>query len=663
MSKPKLCSRFLLFVIFFVLFIPLNAFASSEVEAIIGYENEAGKQLIIETSSEIDYEFTNISAVAVTMNSRDLTGLYGNSNISYIEKNTAFELSNKIQTITEVTETDILEETEHWNILTTGAAFAWEEGFTGKNVNIAIIDTGISPHEDLLISGGHSTVDDTGEWLDDNGHGMHIAGIIGAKKNDIGVVGVAPEANLYAVKALDSNGEGTLTDLLEAIEWSINNNMDIINLSLGTDESSESLENMLQEAYDAGILIVGASGNDGNSVAHPAKYESVIGVSAVDGRLNITGFSSTGAEVEFSAPGINIISTYLYDSYGTSSGTSQASPHVTGMLAILKQKYPEMTNYEIRAELVKHVQDLGDSGRDSIYGHGFITYNPDDQIAPGEVTNLQLIESSADSLLVSWENPVDEDFTEVSVYLNDSFLTSVTRDEETTYLAEELEADTEYSFSFYTEDRFGNVSVGKFFETRTKVGEPVSNEEEAPDEKAEVVVSEDKTDKGRIESEEADLNQNTAEEKENDQVAVEPGEEDNADLNREETEQAGNEEQAEKQLDEGSQGNEVKDDPEESQSQKASAIEKTEESNRQDIASAVDADKINASLNSDKENDNGSEPKKNDTEQEDEAIADSDEDLAPDEKEDESKNIFVRFFEYIGNLFITIFDWIIGLFT
>ncbi|MFC4023555.1 S8 family serine peptidase [Oceanobacillus longus] len=654
MSKPKLCSMLLLFVIFFILFNPVNTFASNEVEAIIGYENEAGKQLIIETSSEIDYEFTNISAIAVTMNSGDLAGLYENPDIAYIEKNAAVELSNNTQTITEVTEADILEETEHWNILTTGVAFAWEEGFTGKNVNVAIIDTGISPHSDLLISGGHSTVDDTGEWLDDNGHGMHIAGIIGSRKNDIGVVGVAPEANLYAVKALDSNGEGTLTDLLEAIEWSINNNMDIINLSLGTDENSESLEKLLQEAYDAGILIVGASGNDGNSVAHPAKYESVIGVSAVDGRLNVTGFSSTGPEVEFSAPGINIISTYLYDSYGTSSGTSQASPHVTGMLAILKQKYPEMTNNELRAELVKHVQDLGNSGRDSLYGHGFITYKPDDQIAPGEVTNLQLIESSSDSLLVSWENPVDEDFAEVSVYLNDSFLTSVTRDEETTYLAEELEADTKYSFSFYTEDRFGNVSEGKFFETRTEAGKTVINEED-------VVVSENKTDDGRIESEEADQVHNNSEEKEKDQVAVQRSEEEKTGLNREETEEAGNQEQAEKELKESPLENELTDDTEESLSQKASAIEKTEESNRRGAASAVDADKINASLNSGENNDDQSEPKKNDTEQVDEAI--EDDDSAPDETEDENKNIFVRFFESIANLFITIFDWIIGLFT
>src|SRR5690606_1199977 len=111
-------------------------------------------------------------------------------------------------------------------------------------------------------------------------HGTVIGGIVAAKKNDIGIVGVAPDANLFSVKAIGQDGEGNLIDLLEAIDWSIDNEMNIINLSLGIDFNSDTLEALLNKAYENGILMVGASGNWGNNslVAYPAMYESVIGV-------------------------------------------------------------------------------------------------------------------------------------------------------------------------------------------------------------------------------------------------------------------------------------------------------------------------------------------------------------------------------------------------
>lgn len=644
--KTKLCHLLLLvsLVVVSFSFFPLNVFASDEVKAVIGYENEVGKQLIIEYSSELEYEFTKISAIAVTIDRNDLVGLYESSDITYIEENKKVELSNNMETITEVPESDILAETEQWNILSTDVASAWEEGFTGKNVNIAIIDTGISPHSDLAIAGGTSTVDYTSEWLDDSGHGTHVAGIIGSKQNNFGVVGVAPDANLYSVKALDANGEGTLTDLLEAIEWSMNNHMDIINLSLDTDTGSESLRNLLKIAYDSGILIVGVSGNDGNNVTYPAKYDSVIGVSAVDGRLNITGFSSTGPEVEFSAPGINIISTYLYDSYGTSSGTSQASPHITGMLAILKQKYPAMTSSELRTELRNHVQDLGEPGRDSLYGHGFITYKSDDQSAPGEVKNLQLTESSTDSLLVTWENPTDEDFTKVSLYLNDSYVTALTRDTGATYLAEGLDADTEYTISLYTEDRFGNVSEGTSLNARTAIGKPASDEEDA-------VGREEINDQSLVDSKshitpepsEKKGSKQSAGESEADAVASsDVNEQENADTEKKQQEQS-NEKLDDSMLDE----EKAKDDKNKALSEKSSEIGKREN------APAVNSDEINASLNSSKTKEAGRKSEKSMEESQEEHKEDA---------EDESKNIVTRFFESIRNLLTTILDWIRGLF-
>ncbi|WP_067726025.1 S8 family serine peptidase [Oceanobacillus damuensis] len=673
-----MCLFFSLFVL--ISFAPVTSYGmdSNEVEVIIGYENEAGKQVILEKSSELDFDFSRISAVAVTIDRNNLNEFYDNPNITYIENNAAIKLSNTAQTITEISGTDSVNETEHWNIQSTGAPFAWAEGFTGKGINIAIIDTGISSHPDLEIAGGYSAVDYTTEWTDDNGHGTHVAGVIGSKRDDIGVVGIAPESSLYAVKALDADGKGGIFNVVDAIEWSIENNMDIINLSLGYEkdsEDSEALRNMLDEAYDSGILVVGASGNDGNSVTYPAKYDSVIGVSAVDGRLNIAGFSSTGAEVEFSAPGFNIISTYLNDSYGMGSGTSQASPHVSGMLAILKQKFPQMTNGELREELINHTEDLGEPGRDPLYGHGFITYTPDDQIAPGEVADIKVNESTADSLSIGWKNPEDEDFSSVAIYWDDSYLTTVDKDEEAVYFVEGLEADTEYTFTFYTEDIFGNQSEGISFTARTVAEEPEGNNEE--------VTIKEKDDEATLDNEQDEKKQNSTSDSDNEQVAVtpvtdKPKEEQLSSVKGKHSSEKEEQPAVSDTVDDskgtdGEQGvisedNEV---TEESPS-KRPAAEKASQTSGRGNANPVDSDKIRSSLNSGKNKEDVSDSEQNEaeekeqfelTQQADEGSDEEKDEENTEEKESESKNIFTRFFNFIGNLFVTIIDWLGSLFS
>ncbi|WP_156289574.1 S8 family peptidase [Oceanobacillus salinisoli] len=369
MSKRNYISLLVLSTILVGIYQPIYAMDRNDVEVIIGYENEDGKQSILEHSSEVEYQFQHLSAMSVLIDKNRASELYDNPNISYIIENQVMELSVGDQ-ITEVPVMEDVHETEHWNIDLIGTEKAWLEGATGKGVKIAIIDTGISPHSELTIEDGISTVEYTDEWMDDNGHGTHVAGVIAGKRDDHGVVGVAPDASLYAVKALDENGEGNLDDVLEAIDWAIENEMDMINLSLGTEVESPLLEEIVNKAYETGILIVGASGNSSNtnSVMYPAKYESVIGVSAVDARLKLASFSSTGREVEFSGPGLNIFSTYLNNSYGIANGTSQAAPHVTGMLALLKEKHPEMSHVELREELVQHVQD-SDEKESTSSGH------------------------------------------------------------------------------------------------------------------------------------------------------------------------------------------------------------------------------------------------------------------------------------------------------
>lgn len=202
--------------------------------------------------------------------------------------------------------------------------------------------------------------------------------------NSIGVVGVAPAANLYAVKVLDRKGSGYVSDVVAGIDWAITNRMDIINMSLGSSSYSEALEAAVNRAYGAGILLVAAAGNSGtditssDNVEYPAKFDSVIAVAATDATNLRAYFSSTGPEVEVSAPGVNIKSTYLNNSYVTMSGTSMATPMVSGDLALLKQANPTKTNAELRELLHQNVIDLGyldamgNAVKDNLYGFGLI---------------------------------------------------------------------------------------------------------------------------------------------------------------------------------------------------------------------------------------------------------------------------------------------------
>lgn len=162
--------------------------------------------------------------------------------------------------------------------------------------------------------------------------------------------------------------------------------MDIINMSLGSPSYSEALDIVASKAYNNGILLVAAAGNEGtadttiNNVGYPAKLSSVIAVAATDINNSRAYFSSTGAEVEVSAPGVNIKSTYLKNGYATMSGTSMATPMVAGDLALLKQANPKLTNTQLRdlmdnipADIEQpRVLDLGLTGRDNVFGYGLI---------------------------------------------------------------------------------------------------------------------------------------------------------------------------------------------------------------------------------------------------------------------------------------------------
>ena len=245
----------------------------------------------------------------------------------------------------------------------------------GKGIKVAVLDTGIDwTHPDISPNFKGSVSFVPGETaLDGNSHGTHCAGTIGAPINGAGVVGVAPEASLFAVKILSNDGSGQWSWLIAGLNWCIQNRMHIGSMSLGGDGAPAALESICNAAFSRGVLLVAAAGNAGpemGTVGFPAKYKNVIAVSAIDSSNVIAPFSSRGPEVEICAPGVNVLSTVPGGGYWNKSGTSMACPHVSGAAAVVWGSHRFATNAQIWNLLGRTADNFGLPGWDPEYGYG-----------------------------------------------------------------------------------------------------------------------------------------------------------------------------------------------------------------------------------------------------------------------------------------------------
>jgi len=407
----------------------------------IGFDKPVGaseQALVRAYGGKIKYSYSIVNAIAAQVPESALDGLSHNPHVTVVEADDTVYAVDVFDT--ELDNAWGVKHIQSGDVHATGNKGADIEG----GVKIGIIDSGVNYlHPDLndnfdSLNLGYDFYYYDYDPMDVYGHGTHVAGTACAEDNDIGsvdpklgVVGVAPECDLYSLRVLNEDGVGYWSDIIAAVEWStgvemqIENvftgemltvqglKMDVINLSLGKDRDPGT---MVKQAFDnaeaKGVMIVAAAGNSGtamgkgNNVIYPARYDSVIAVAATDSNNNRASFSSTGDTVEIAAPGVNVYSTWndnagYYDPqpvctgtltdingdgqpdgecYKYGSGTSMASPHVAGVVAlVIAAGYSDyngdgvINNRDVRAILNASAIDLGATGRDPQFGYGLVS--------------------------------------------------------------------------------------------------------------------------------------------------------------------------------------------------------------------------------------------------------------------------------------------------
>lgn len=274
------------------------------------------------------------------------------------------------------------------NLADINAPEAWEESKGNQDIIIAVIDSGVDfDHTDLsekMISRGRDFVNDDMDATDDYYHGTFISGIIAADTNNKeGIAGVSWNCKILPIKAIDNDGTGLYTWMIEAITWAADQGVDIINMSIGGDAPSDALKDALEDAYQKGVLIAAAAGNDTEPVLYPAAYDDyVLAVAATDYNDNRTTWSNFGPQIDVAAPGERILScvpTWYFGQgsipYGYGSGTSASVSHVSGLAALIKSIKPWLSPKDIMNIIRYTADDINRNehpGLDEYVGYGRI---------------------------------------------------------------------------------------------------------------------------------------------------------------------------------------------------------------------------------------------------------------------------------------------------
>ncbi|PCK32689.1 S8 family serine peptidase [Pseudoalteromonas piscicida] len=318
----------------------------------------------------------SINAYVAEVSSEQMQQLQNDSNIAQVEIDPKRYLPKVAPSAI-----DLLAETTPYGINMVQANQV-SDSYSG-NRKVCIMDTGYTlGHQDLPSTGitgndGYGNYD-TGVWSNDgNGHGTHVAGTIAALGgNNTGVVGVNPsgQLGLHIVKVFNDQGSWAYgSDLIKAIEQCEQAGANVTSMSLGGGASSAAERNAFEQSYQRGMLHIAAAGNAGNSsLSYPASYNAVVSVAAVDSSESKASFSQYNSQVEIAGPGVGVNSTWNNGAYRSISGTSMATPHVSGVAALVWSHFPQCTAQQIRQVLNTTAKDKGQSGRDTSYGYGIV---------------------------------------------------------------------------------------------------------------------------------------------------------------------------------------------------------------------------------------------------------------------------------------------------
>lgn len=226
-----------------------------------------------------------------------------------------------------------------WEIEKLNIKNSWKYS-EGEGVVVAVIDTGCDLyHEDLKdnLVQGINFVEKNKDPIDKAGHGTHVAGTIAAKNNHMGIVGVAPKSKIMPIKALNDEGRGGSRSICDSIIWAVDNKADFITMSLGSPNPEKNIENAINYANSKGCIIFCAAGNSGHHtpIMYPANYSNVISIGAIDQNLERTSFTCSGEELDFLAPGHDIVGCFPENKYSIMSGTSMSNPFAVGCASLL----------------------------------------------------------------------------------------------------------------------------------------------------------------------------------------------------------------------------------------------------------------------------------------------------------------------------------------
>ncbi len=327
-------------------------------------------------SSELTSEITNIDykMYVVNLSADEVTNVSNDENTTFFEEDFIISANslncynnrytaNRYQSLTHPNQNDY-----EWNIQAINAETLSEEVDTQDKVKIAILDSGVDRVSNIDITDSVCLVPEESQitpmFEDITGHGTAIASIIAGDGED-GIQGINPNAEIYSVKVMDKNNTAPVSRIIEGIYWCIDNDINIINMSFGTNRYSPALEQSVEAAYDSGILMIGAAGNNAGDVEYPAAFDKVMAVGSVNPEAQISDFSNVGEELEITAPGEKIKASGFFGGTIVTHGTSIAVPHVVGVASLLWEKDTSKSNEFIRQLInysAKNIENTDECG-------------------------------------------------------------------------------------------------------------------------------------------------------------------------------------------------------------------------------------------------------------------------------------------------------------